>query len=277
MGPRSPMSTGSARHLLLTVLGELVYPNDAPVWTASLLYVLTGLGIEESTARQAIARGAAAGWITPERHGREVRWALTDKGRRLFEEGTRRVISLSADRAAWDGRWLILLITIPQSRRTVRKKLYNALTWAGFGNPTPGLWLSPHPDREPEAREVVDGLGLTSSTLGFVGLSAAVGLGDAEIVQRSWDLADVADTYEALINKFSGLRPEPGDPLLLTHIELVSEWQRFPFMDPQLPEALLPDWIGRRAAALLQELRAGWYDDAQARWRAVVEMTAGTG
>ncbi|TKA04982.1 hypothetical protein FCI23_33285 [Actinacidiphila oryziradicis] len=31
-------------------------PNGDSMWTSSLLYVLTGLGIEEQTARQAIAR-----------------------------------------------------------------------------------------------------------------------------------------------------------------------------------------------------------------------------
>ncbi|MDT7771332.1 MAG: PaaX-like protein, partial [Pseudonocardiales bacterium] len=39
-GSRPTVAAGSARSLLLTVLGELVYPNGKPVWTASLLYVL---------------------------------------------------------------------------------------------------------------------------------------------------------------------------------------------------------------------------------------------
>src|SRR5260221_9886352 len=107
----------SARSLLLTVLGELVLPAGRPVWTSSLLHVLTGVGVEEQTARQAIARGAAAGWIAGERHGREVRWEITPAGRKLIEDGARRVYSLSSGTPEWDGRWLILLITIPQSLR----------------------------------------------------------------------------------------------------------------------------------------------------------------
>src|SRR6202046_5662982 len=87
---RPLVSAGSARSQLLTVLGELVMPNGNSVWTSSLLYVLTGLGIEEQTARQAIARGAAAGWITARRQGREVRWELTGAGRRLIETGAGR-------------------------------------------------------------------------------------------------------------------------------------------------------------------------------------------
>lgn len=271
---RPQVSAGSARSLLLTILGELVMPNTNSVWTASLLYVLTGLGIEEQTARQAIARGAAAGWISAHRHGREVQWELTGAGRQLISSGAERVYSMSADAAHWDGNWLIVLVSIPQSQRAVRKKLYGALSWEGFGNPTPGVWLSPHPERQAGAQRVINDLGLRESTLAFVGGSLAVGLREDEIVARAWDLDGVRAEYEQLLIRFSGLRPPPGDPLLFMHVQLVNEWQRFPFLDPQLPEALLPDWIGRRAAVVFTQLRAEWYEDAQARWREVVKETA---
>ena len=271
---RRPVSAGSARSLLLTVLGELVHPLGRPVWTSALLHVLTGLGVEEQTARQAIARGAAAGWIAGEKQGREVRWELTGSGRRLIEEGTERVDSVDRDRRSWDGTWLIVLITVPQSHRSVRKKLYGALSWAGFGNPTPGVWLSPYPERETEARRVVEELDLADQTLSFAGPSRSVGLSDREIVARAWDLDEVVAKYEALLERFSAAAPEPGDPVLLTHLDLVNEWQRFPFIDPQLPAELLPDWIGREAATLLRKRRREWYDDAQARWREVVDQTS---
>ena len=95
-----------------------------------------------------------------------------------------------------------------------------------------------------------------------------------EIVRRAWDLDEVTARYQQLLVRFSGMAPEPGDPLLFTHVQLVSEWQRFPFLDPQLPAELCPDWIGRRAAVVFRQLRAQWYDDAQARWREVVKETS---
>ncbi|MCW2896457.1 MAG: paaX-like family protein, partial [Actinomycetia bacterium] len=224
-------------------------------------------------ARQAIARGAAAGWITARRQGREVRWELTGAGRRLIETGAERVLSMSAGAEPWDGRWVIVLVSIPQSQRAVRKKLYGALSWEGFGNPTPGVWLSPHPERQAGAQQIIDDLGLRESTLAFVGTLAPMGLRNDEIVARAWDLEGVRAEYQELIIRYSGLRPPPGDPLLLTHVQLVNEWQRFPFLDPQLPDALLPNWIGRRAAVVFTQLRAEWYEEAQARWREVVAET----
>jgi phenylacetic acid degradation operon negative regulatory protein len=260
------LTNGSARSMLLTVLGELVFPADQPVWTSSLLYLLTGVGIEERTARQAIARGAAAGWITGERHGREVCFELTGYGRALIAAGAERVYSVGADDAPWDGRWLVLMVTIPQSARAGRRKLYGALRWAGFGNPVTGVWLSPHLDREAEARRVVDELGLADSTLSFVGPAASVGLDEAEIVRRAWDLDEVAAHYDDLLRRVKRLRPRVGDPLLFTHVQLVNEWQRFPFLDPQLPEELLPNWIGRRSARFFRARREQWSAAALARW-----------
>jgi phenylacetic acid degradation operon negative regulatory protein len=273
-GSRPTVAAGSARSLLLTVLGELVYPNGKPVWTASLLYVLMGIGVEEQTARQAIARCAAAGWLIGEKHGREVRWQLTPSVKRLVEDGMRRVYSLHMRDDPWDGTWLILLVTVPHTHRAVRKKLYGALSWAGFGNPTPGVWLSPHPERAAEAERVIADLDLTDSTLSFTGSAMRIGLSEEQVVRRAWALDDVAAVYEALLDRFSDARPDPGDATLLTHIELVSQWQRLPFMDPQLPDELLPDWIGRRAATVIQQRRSEWYEDAQTRWLDVVRMTS---
>src|ERR1700710_423163 len=89
------LTPGSARSLLQTILGEMVWPTGNSVWTSTLVHVLGGLGIEEQTARQAIARAGAQGWILPERHGREVRWSLAPRLASIFESGSRRVLSLS--------------------------------------------------------------------------------------------------------------------------------------------------------------------------------------
>jgi len=58
---QSPLPPASARSLLLTVLGEFLYPRHDPEWTTALIRVLGGLGVESHAARQAITRSAAAG------------------------------------------------------------------------------------------------------------------------------------------------------------------------------------------------------------------------
>src|SRR5947209_17221658 len=95
MRRRHSLGGASARALLLTVLGELVRPAAAPAWTSSLLDVLTGLGLAEKAARQALARTATDGVIHAERTGRRVRWQLTGPGRRLLTEGAERIYSFA--------------------------------------------------------------------------------------------------------------------------------------------------------------------------------------
>jgi phenylacetic acid degradation operon negative regulatory protein len=267
------LRSGSARSLLLTVLGELVEPLGEPVWTSSLLHVLNGLGVEDQAARQAIDRAADAGWLTASRHGRNVRWELTATSRALISAGARRIHSLGPGDGSWAGEWLILLVSLPGHRRAVRKRLYGALSWAGFGNPTPGVWLCPHPDRAAEVRAVIAELGLADVTLAFVGRSSDIGMDDRTIVSRSWQLDELAARYEEVLATLKRRRPRAGDPLLFAHLAMVNQMQRFPFLDPQLPEELLGGWIGRRATALFERRRLEWTDAAHHRWREVVALT----
>ena len=252
------LTHGSARSLLVTMLGELVWPTGEPVWTSTLVRIFAGLGIEQQTARQAIARASASGWIVPERQGREVRWSLTDKLTHIFETGSRRVYSLSDPFTSWDGTWLALWVIIPQTLRRTRRPLYAGLTWAGFGNPAPGLWLTPHVERSDEVGRLLDQLELQDHTFAFTGALDAVGLPREEIVERGWDLAALRVRYEKVWQAIDALGPATDDETLFTDIRLISEWREFPRVDPQLPEAILPDWVGRRVARRIEALRAQW-------------------
>jgi hypothetical protein len=89
---RREVGDTSARSLLTTVLGEYVLPRGRPVWTSALVETLALFGVEEKSARQALARTAkGAGWLASERVGRRTRWALTPPGRRLLTEGAQRI------------------------------------------------------------------------------------------------------------------------------------------------------------------------------------------
>jgi phenylacetic acid degradation operon negative regulatory protein len=269
------VTRGSARSLLVTILGELVWPTGKPVWTATLVYLLRGLGIEEQTARQAIARAAASDWITAERLGREVSWSLAPTLREIFESGSLRVYSLSDPYSGWDGRWLAVLPTIPASRRPARRPLYAGLTWAGLGNPAPGLWLTPHVERATEVKELVERLGLREHTVSFVGTIEDIGLDHAEIVDRGWNLESLREHYEQVLGAIATLDPRTPEETLFEHIRLSNEYQVLPRTDPQLPEALLPDWIGRRVALRIEVLRAQWTPVARA-WFAEIDAESGS-
>ena len=266
---REQTGAASARSLLLTVFGEYVLPQGRPVWTSTLLYVLGGLKIEEKSARQALTRLAADGWIVAERAGRRVRWALTDHGRAMLTEGAERIYSFGQDRDSWDGRWLVLLVSVPEPRRDLRHQLRTRLTWAGLGSPMPGVWVSPHPSREAEAKQVVESLGLEVTVFSFCGPFSGIGT-ERAMVEQAWHLGDLAAAYEAFVGEFAGLRPAHDDEVLFAQIRLVHEWRRFPRLDPRLPlELLPPHWIGTRAANVFADLHQAWHAAAQRRWAAL--------
>ncbi|GAB26334.1 putative PaaX family transcriptional regulator [Gordonia polyisoprenivorans NBRC 16320 = JCM 10675] len=267
----SVTSIASARSALISILGELVAPYHQPVRTAALLYALTGVGFGESASRQAIARAGASGLLAAERDGRETKWALTERTHELFREGTRRVFPDSTI-GRWDGKWLIVIVPIPESRRATRKKLYAALRWAGFGNPSAGIWVTPHVERLPEAQSAIDSLGLHDNTMSFIGSPASVGVSEAELVERAWDLDEVARTYEALRARFDNDEQLAGKAALVAHIELIDALRHTPYMDPQLPHELLPEWPGLKVIRRLQELRAERAPAAHAHWLTVAQL-----
>jgi phenylacetic acid degradation operon negative regulatory protein len=262
---------GSARSLLLTLLGEFVRAEGGVVWTSTLLRVMESVGIAEKSARQAIARTNSAGWIEGRRVGKNSCWSLTDLGLRIIEEGELRVRSMGRN-SSWDGRWLVVAISLPNSYRAQRKKLYRALSWAGFGNPMPGLWVTPHTERVHETRRVIRQLELAPFACAFAGTSLDTGLTDQELVDRSWNLMSVTDHYEVLLHRFGGLRSSTADELLSNHIQLLNAWQRVPFVDPGLPEDLLPpDWRGRKIAVQLELLSEQWGVAAHRYWKTLLK------
>lgn len=264
---RREVSHTSARSLLMTLLGEFVLPHDSPVWTSVFLDTLAAFGIEEKSARQALARTAAEGWLAAEKVGRRVRWSLTLPGRRLLTEGAERIYGFGSVERPWNGTWLVLLVSVPETKRDLRHQLRTRLSWAGFGSPDAGIWITPDPAREDEALGILKELGLGTDAMSFTASYGAVGNEEA-MVARAWNLTDLERRYEEFVDEFAGLRPAAGDPMLRAQTRLVHEWRRFPFLDPQLPRDLLPrNWSGAKAAKLFHRKHVAWRAGAQQRWR----------
>lgn len=234
-----------------------------------MVHLLSRLGVEEHAARQAIARAASSGWIVAERRGREVRWHLGQRLADIFESGSPRVFSLSDPFSDWDGRWLAVLVNIPSSHRRTRRPLYSGLTWAGLGNPVPGLWLTPHVERVDEVRALIDHLELHPYAISISGTVDAVGMSEQDIVQKGWDLDALRQHYDQVLAVIERLDPTRGEDTLYAFLRMISEWQEMPRTDPQLPEALLPDWIGRRVARRIEALRAQWTPTVRAAFAAI--------
>jgi phenylacetic acid degradation operon negative regulatory protein len=266
---RRELGAASARSLLLTVLGEFVLPGGHPVWTSAFLEALGVLGVEEKAVRQALARSAAEGWLVGERHGRRTSWALTSSGRRLLTDGTERIYGFGRPVDEWDGQWLMVLVTVPETSRKLRHLLRTRLAWNGLGNLATGVWLSPHPEREPEVREVLREVGVGETSRIFH--SRLGDLSEArDVARQAWDLDGIERAYEHFLDEVRALSPGNDVETFAAHTRLVQEWRRFPFLDPGLPHRLLPrEWRGAQAAALFHERHSAWRPAADRHWKAL--------
>jgi phenylacetic acid degradation operon negative regulatory protein len=271
---RRSVGAPAARSLLLTVLGEYVLPRPAGVWQETLVAALRSLGYSEHAARQALARSAREGWIEGERHGRRTRLSLTPGTAELLSSGARRIYSFG-EPWEWDGRWLVVVVRVPENRRAVRHQLRSRLAWAGLGSLGGGVWLTPHVEREPELAAAIGGepdAGATSfiAELGAIGESR-------QVVADAWDLEAVRLQYSAFIADFSRARAWSAQACFRQQTLLVHAWRKFPFLDPDLPAGLLPErWPRERAHRLFVERHGRWQEAARAYFEELeAELDAG--
>jgi phenylacetic acid degradation operon negative regulatory protein len=258
---RRAVGSPAARSLLLTVLGEYVLPRQGEVWQETLVAALTSLGYSEQAARQALSRSSRDGWLKTRRHGRRSVVCLTEASRELLASGAQRIYSFGQP-WNWDGRWLIVVLRVPEQRRAVRHQLRTRLAWAGLGSLGGGIWVTPHVERESELRATIAGEP-DAVARSFVAELGQMGE-PRQLAAEAWDLASVREQYRAFIRDFARARPTSPESFFRQQTLLVHAWRRFPFLDPDLPTELLPpDWPRQRAHGLFVDRHGRWSEGAR--------------
>lgn len=255
-----PQFTGrqaGAKSLLLTLLGEFVREAGS-VWTATVIDGLATVGITERNARQALARLGDQGLVEAEKHGRRARWHLTARGRRVLDEGAERIYSFGTSIGDWDGVWLVVICSIPESQRSTRHQFRTRLTFEGFGFLTPTIAISPHRSRESAANQILASLQLDGMAVTLLSETGTM-TSDESILRSAWDLDSLAGEYRSFIAEFEGSGGDTPEQSFGSLIGMVDAWRRFPFLDPELPRSLLPaGWVGDRAQRVFDARRRQW-------------------
>ncbi len=256
----------------MTVLGEFVLPNGGAAWTKTLVAALELHGIRDKAARQILARMERRGWLERQRVGRQTRWHLTELAASVLTSGADRIYGFGREQRTWDGRWLVLVASVPEADRSARYRMTQQLGWSSFGSLGGGIWISPWTNTEASVAEVIGGLEIDAtifrSEVGALGSPAA-------LASSAWNLPSLAAAYEDFLAWTTTVSPESDHVDARRLTELVHRWRRFPLGDPELPDELLPpDWPGRASVRAFSAVRADLLRGAQ-RWWTGAESTNG--
>jgi phenylacetic acid degradation operon negative regulatory protein len=270
---------GGPRALIVTIYG--LYARDTGGWfsVASLIRLLSGLGVEENAVRSSVSRLKRRG-ILEARRGRGVEgirgagvagYGLSPQGLDILAEGDRRIFGRTRARLA-DG-WVLAVFSVPEEQRRRRHELRSRLTWLGFGTVSSGVWIAPA-QLAAETTQVLERCGLS----GYVTLFRAdyQAFGDLrEQIPRWWDLDRLRHLYQAFLDAARPVlaRQDEAAPgaAFADYVAALTAWRRLPFLDPGLPAELLPDgWNGIAADQVFAALRERLADPARAH---VLEVT----
>ncbi|MFI9160248.1 PaaX family transcriptional regulator C-terminal domain-containing protein [Kitasatospora aureofaciens] len=254
-----PESTARPSSLIHTVYGEFVRRLGGWISIADLIALMAELDVDAPAVRSATSRLKKAGTLLQERRA-GTGYRLSPAMAPVFDEGDRRIFHSLEPAELADG-WVVAVFSVPESERAHRHQLRSRLSWLGFGNAAPGVWLAPA-RLLPDARLLLERLGLSAYVHLFLSAEYA---GFAELrtaVASWWDLPAIEAQYAAFTDAWRPLaeelrgreRVDPAEAFR-DYVPMLTQWRRLPYLDPGLPEPLLPaDWNAVPARAVFTEV-----------------------
>lgn len=237
-----------ARSALFDLYGDYLRPRGGRAPVAALVKLLAPLGIAPPAVRTAVSRMVRQGWLRPMRLVSGPGYLLTPKAARRLDEAVARIYRTG--RIGWDGRFDLVVLRSPVSRRDGRR-----LTYLGYGMLGEHAWVAPRAVDEVDA--VLSDLGLGYER--FTASHAAGQPGAAQVVSQAWDLDQLGKSY---LEFMADYRPvvttvnarSTDEEAYAARFRLVHAWRAFLFQDPQLPPSLLPSpWPGTSAATFFDK------------------------
>ena len=224
--------------LVLSLLGAHHVPRErGEVWSGGMVRLLEEFGFSAGAARVALNRLVGRELLARSKDGRHVHYALTPRTVAVLAEGDRRIFTLGQSPRR-ETTWTVLWHSIPEDRRVARARLVRRLRFLGFGSVQDGTWLAPH-DREAEVAALLAELDVAPYAGVLLGRPAAA-VDFASFVARVWDLGELAERYRAFVECFRDQEITDDRQALLLRTRLVHTFREFPFLDPELPEDLVP-------------------------------------
>jgi phenylacetic acid degradation operon negative regulatory protein len=237
--------------LFFALVGEHLLESTRPLSGASIVFVMKELGVGETAARSVLQRMTAKGFVARHKEGRKTFYSLTERGEQILGEGGRKMFA-GWQPEDWDGRWTMVRMQVPESRRSLRQKIWSQLSWAGFGQIDGGTWAAPG---ERDLTSVLGPEELEISPIVICGQPRPPTTN--ELLVAAFDLDGLSAEYSEFGVRWRRFDSDELSPVeaLVARVRLQYEWLRLTRVDPQLPAELLPqDWPGKIQAQLFRDL-----------------------
>jgi phenylacetic acid degradation operon negative regulatory protein len=242
----------NARSALFDLYGDHLAARGGRAPVAALVRLLAELDVAGPAVRTAVSRMVRQGWLAAVRLPGGPGYALTPRAVRRLDEAATRIYRTREP--GWDGHWHLLTLP-PVRERSRRERLRSGLRYLGYGALDDSTWLAARPSTELAAL-------LAGEAVVAEPFSARHEADSAAMVRRVWDLEALGTAYDEWLRSAQatverlGVRASDADAFA-ARSQLVHDWRKFLFVDPHLPDALLPaDWPGRAAASYFDEQAA---------------------
>ncbi len=239
------------RAAIVTLYGAFVRRLGNWVAIADLVVLLADLGIDEQSARSAIARLKRTGLLESSTHFGCAGYAAGEQLLDVLRDGDLRIFH-SEIAADLDDGWVLIVFSVPETQRDRRHLLRTRLAGLGCGPLAPGVWMAPRRVAL-DVRRILDRLDLAQFTSMFEG--SYQGFTDVQTLAAStWDVSLLVRHYGAFTRRHQRVltRWEAHDlgarAAFVDYVKLLEDWRRLAYEDPGLPDELSACAPHRRSA-----------------------------
>lgn len=258
----------SARSNLFDLYGDHLAEHGFWAPISGLVELLGHSDIAPSATRTAVSRLVDQGWLEPAPRAGTRGYRATDMARKRLLEAHGRIYRRNV--SPWNGQWELVRID-PPAARSARDRLAAGLGYLGYGRLDPRTWLAPR--HHVELEQVVTQAGLSAQRFA---LTQVDGTDPAALARQVWDVDTLAESYRRFLAENAatldaGATTGPDDSpedstednpardpeagltsaavqAYALRTDLVHQWRKFLFIDPDLPAQALPvHWPGDEA------------------------------
>lgn len=253
---------GSTTSLLRTLIGLYLRPLGGRISSAALVRLAGDLGIPAARARTAITRLKQRGLLIATA---DAGYALNPVALAMLERGDRRIFTVRTMAPGDD--WMLVSVTIPETRRDLRHQLRRRLQFLGAGAVTAGLWILPGHLAD-EVEQLLAELDARCYTTLFRTRDPMPAEPLRDAAARWWDLDALRAEHERFLASLVDLdQTEP----FAAYVRLIDSWRVLPYIDPGLPASLLPEgWPGERSVREFERLSSALASEALGHARGAV-------